>query len=90
MRCHDDISAQKVAFGLHVDYLQADGKSIIHETLYENRFQYLQELRKMGADIEITDPHRALIFGKTVLIGEVHRFTTPSRISSPIVPEAWS
>ena len=25
--------------------------------------------RKMGADIEITDPHRALIFGKTPLLG---------------------
>lgn len=48
---------------------QAKGKSLIHETLYENRFQYLQELRKMGADIEITDPHRALIFGKTELTG---------------------
>jgi UDP-N-acetylglucosamine 1-carboxyvinyltransferase len=48
---------------------QAKGKSLIHETLFENRFQYLQELRKMGADIEITDPHRALIFGKTKLIG---------------------
>jgi len=48
---------------------QAQGKSLIHEPLYENRFQYLHELKKMGADIEITDPHRALIFGKTQLIG---------------------
>jgi UDP-N-acetylglucosamine 1-carboxyvinyltransferase len=48
---------------------QAEGKSLIHEPLYENRFQYLHELRKMGADIEITDPHRALIFGKTQLVG---------------------
>ncbi len=48
---------------------QAQGKSLIHEPLYENRFQYLQELRKMGADIEITDPHRALIFGKNELTG---------------------
>jgi UDP-N-acetylglucosamine 1-carboxyvinyltransferase len=48
---------------------QALGKSLIHEPLYENRFQHLQELRKMGADIEITDPHRALIFGKTELTG---------------------
>ena len=48
---------------------QAEGKSLIHEPLYENRFQYLHELRKMGADIEITDPHRAIIFGKTQLIG---------------------
>lgn len=48
---------------------QAKGKSLVHDPLYENRFQYLHELRKMGADIEITDPHRALIFGKTELIG---------------------
>lgn len=48
---------------------QAQGKSVIHDPLYENRFQHLHELRKMGADIEITDPHRALIFGKTELIG---------------------
>ncbi len=48
---------------------QAQGKSLIHDPLYENRFQHLQELRKMGADIEITDPHRALIFGKTPLRG---------------------
>jgi len=48
---------------------QADGKSLIHEPLYENRFSHLHELRKMGADIEITDPHRALIFGKTTLLG---------------------
>ena len=47
---------------------QAQGKSLIHEPLYENRFNHLHELRKMGADIEITDPHRALIFGKTKLI----------------------
>ena len=48
---------------------QTQGKSLIHEPLYENRFQYLHELRKMGADIEITDPHRALIFGKRELMG---------------------
>jgi len=48
---------------------QAKGKSLIHDPLYENRFQHLHELRKMGADIEIVDPHRALIFGKKRLIG---------------------
>ena len=47
---------------------QAQGKSLVHDPLYENRFQHLHELRKMGADIEITDPHRALIFGKKELI----------------------
>jgi UDP-N-acetylglucosamine 1-carboxyvinyltransferase len=48
---------------------QAAGKTLVHEPLYEGRFRHLEELRKMGADIEITDPHRALIFGKTELIG---------------------
>lgn len=48
---------------------QAQGKSLIHDPLYENRFQHLHELRKLGADIEITDPHRALIFGKKELVG---------------------
>jgi len=48
---------------------QAEGKSLIHDPLYENRFQHLHQLRKMGADIEITDPHRALVFGKRKLVG---------------------
>ena len=48
---------------------QAAGKTLIHEPLYENRLRHFEELRKMGADIEITDPHRALIFGKTELSG---------------------
>lgn len=48
---------------------QAKGKSLIHDPLYENRFNYTQELRKMGGDIEIVDPHRAIIFGRTPLRG---------------------
>ena len=48
---------------------QTQGKSIIHDPLYENRFQHLHELRKMGADIEVVDPYRALIFGKKELMG---------------------
>lgn len=32
---------------------QAEGVSIIHETVYENRFGYVSELKKMGADIEL-------------------------------------
>jgi len=48
---------------------QLVGRSLVHDPLYEDRFLHLRELRKMGADIEITDPHRALIFGKTKLTG---------------------
>ena len=49
---------------------QAEGKSIIHEPLYENRFQHFQELKKMEADIEIVNPYQALIFGKKKLVGK--------------------
>lgn len=48
---------------------QAEGKSLIHDPLYENRLNYTHQLRKMGADIEIVDPHRAFVFGKTPLYG---------------------
>jgi UDP-N-acetylglucosamine 1-carboxyvinyltransferase len=32
---------------------QAQGVSVIHETVYENRFGYTQTLKQMGADIEL-------------------------------------
>ncbi len=48
---------------------RAKGKSLIHDPLYENRLRYIDELRKMGADIEIVDPHRAFNFGPYKLTG---------------------
>lgn len=35
---------------------QADGISSIHETIYENRFGYVAELKKMGAKIDFFEP----------------------------------
>lgn len=35
---------------------QATGESVIHETIYENRFGYVSELKKMGAQIEFFEP----------------------------------
>ncbi len=35
---------------------QATGVSTIHETIYENRFAYAPELKKMGAKIEYYTP----------------------------------
>lgn len=35
---------------------QADGKSIIHETIFENRFGYVAQLANMGAEIELFNP----------------------------------
>ncbi|MCS7183989.1 MAG: UDP-N-acetylglucosamine 1-carboxyvinyltransferase [Patescibacteria group bacterium] len=49
---------------------QAEGVTLIHEWLYENRFGYLKELSQMGANIEILDPHRAIVIGPTPLVGK--------------------
>lgn len=46
----------------------ADGTSVIRETIYENRFRYLDELVRMGADVRI-DRDRAIIQGVPQLSG---------------------
>ncbi|MFH0833781.1 MAG: UDP-N-acetylglucosamine 1-carboxyvinyltransferase, partial [Patescibacteria group bacterium] len=33
------------------------------ETLFEGRLQYLFELEKMGARVEVFNPHQAVVFG---------------------------
>ena len=49
---------------------QCDGISTINETIYENRFQNLPELGKMGAEYEIKNNNRkAIIYGKRKLKG---------------------
>jgi len=48
---------------------QASGSTLIHDPLYEGRLKYLEELNKMGADIVVCDPHRAIINGPTKLYG---------------------
>ncbi len=47
---------------------QAVGTSLIHERVFENRLLYAQELRKMGADIEVSG-QTAEIVGPTHLTG---------------------
>ena len=34
---------------------QAQGKSVIHERVFENRFSYVEELRKLGARIKFVE-----------------------------------
>lgn len=54
---------------------QTYGKTLIHEALYEKRLESLKELTKMGARVEILDPHRAHVGGPTRLKGgEVHAY----------------
>ncbi|HEX7495124.1 MAG TPA: UDP-N-acetylglucosamine 1-carboxyvinyltransferase, partial [Candidatus Limnocylindrales bacterium] len=48
---------------------QADGTSHVHETVFEDRLEWLGELRRMGAGIEIADQHHAVISGPTPLHG---------------------
>ena len=48
---------------------QANGTSLIFDTMYEGRLKYIDELKKMGADAAVLDPHRALIKGPSVLQG---------------------
>ena len=64
---------------------QAKGSSVIHETVYENRFGYTQTLNEMGADMELfkqclgskkcrfnslNHDHSLIIKGKTPLIAK--------------------
>jgi len=50
---------------------QAEGTTLIHDTMYEGRFAYINELNRMGANAIICDPHRALITGPTPLYGQI-------------------
>ena len=46
----------------------AQGTSIITETIFENRFMHVQELRRLGAEIEV-DGHTAVVKGVASLSG---------------------
>lgn len=46
----------------------AEGTSIITEDIFDNRFRYVDELRRMGADIKV-DGHVAIIEGVGQLMG---------------------
>ena len=48
---------------------QASGQSLIHETIFEGRLSYAEDLNRMGAKVALMDPHRALITGPTPLYG---------------------
>jgi UDP-N-acetylglucosamine 1-carboxyvinyltransferase len=48
---------------------QAQGTSHVHETIFEDRLEWLAELVRMGARVEITDEHHASITGPTPLRG---------------------
>lgn len=47
----------------------ASGQTLIHDWTWENRAIYFTELNRLGADIKLLDPHRALVTGVTKLRG---------------------
>lgn len=58
-----DMQAQYMAL-----MTQAEGSSVITETIFENRFLHAQELLRLGADITV-DGRRAVVKGRTPLSG---------------------
>ncbi len=58
-----DLQAQYMAVAT-----QAGGSSLITESIFENRFMHVGELRRMGARIDI-DAHFAVVHGPTPLTG---------------------
>lgn len=59
--------------GLNIDNLpffaviaaSAEGETMIHDWVYENRAIHLLELNKLGAQVKLLDPHRLLVNGPT-------------------------
>ncbi|PLX27884.1 UDP-N-acetylglucosamine 1-carboxyvinyltransferase [Candidatus Parcubacteria bacterium] len=54
---------------------QAEGISIIHETIYDRRLLFVDMLSQMGANIVMCDPHRVVINGPSKLYGK--KLTSP-------------
>ncbi len=48
---------------------QAMGETLIHDPLFEGRFNYVQELEKMGGHAKVLNPHQVVVSGKTSLKG---------------------
>ncbi len=48
---------------------QAQGETMIFDTMFEGRFNYLSELEKMGAKSLVLNPHQAVITGPVSLKG---------------------
>ena len=58
-----DLQAQMMAL-----LTLADGRSVISETIFENRFMHVLELNRMGADIKV-EGNNAIVRGVATLSG---------------------
>ncbi len=73
-----DLQAQYMAL-----MTQAEGRSTVHETIFENRFQHVPELNRMGAAIQVDGGH-AWIEGPTPL-SAANVMATDLRASASLV-----
>ncbi len=73
-----DLQAQFMAL-----MTQGDNTSVITETIFENRFMHVAELRRMGADIKVEN-NVAIVKGKTRLMG-AQIMATDLRASASLV-----
>ncbi len=48
---------------------QSKGTSRLHETIFEDRLEWLSELRRLGAQVDLIDDHHAAIHGPAKLRG---------------------
>ena len=48
---------------------QATGVSHVHEAIFEDRLEWLSEVRRMGANVKVLDAHHATIEGPARLVG---------------------
>lgn len=46
---------------------QAEGSTLIHDWMWENRAIYFTELNRLGAQVVLADPHRVFVAGPTKL-----------------------
>src|SRR5699024_11310024 len=60
-----------------------NGSTLVHDWVYENRAIYLVELKKLGADISLLDPHRVMVTGPTDWSGQ--ELQCPSALRPAVV-----
>lgn len=59
-----DLQAPMVVF-----LTQTKGSARVFETIFEGRLSYVSDLVRMGARIDVCDPHRVIVHGPTQLTG---------------------
>ena len=61
---------------------RAAGTSVVTETIFENRMMHVQELRRLGADIEV-EGNAAMVRGVPRLTGANGDGDRPARVRLP-------